>query len=194
MSKQIQKENKKTASVIILSAPSGGGKTSLAKEILQRNPDIMLSVSVTTRTARKGEIEGVDYFFKTREEFQKMQDSDQFLESAKVYDNYYGTPREYVEKNLSDGKSVLFDIDHQGAKSIKEKLGDQVISIFILPPSIEVLKKRLIKRAQNDEQDIQKRLDLARFAMSYAKEYDHVVVNNDFMQAASEIQQIIDRS
>lgn len=179
------------AMIVILSAPSGGGKTSISKKILDDDKNIMLSVSVTTRNPRPDEKEAIDYFFKTTEEFQKLKNADEFLEYAEVYGNFYGTPKKYVNEVLENGNDVLFDIDHQGAQQIKHKLSDQVVSIFIVPPSIEELRVRLESRGQDSDDDIEKRLKLAEEVISHSHDYDYVVVNDDFEQAVKKIQEII---
>lgn len=179
------------AMIIILSAPSGGGKTSISKKILDDDKNIMLSVSVTTRNPRPDEKEATDYFFKTVEEFQKLKNAKEFLEYAEVYGNFYGTPKKYVNEMLENGYDVLFDIDHQGAQQIKEKLSDQVVSIFIVPPSIESLRERLKARGQDSDDDIEKRLKLAAEVISHSDNYDYVVVNDNFEQAVNEIKEII---
>lgn len=180
--------------IIILSAPSGGGKSSLAEMLLQNNPNITLSVSATTRSPRPGEQNGVHYFFKTQDEFALMQKEGQFLESAQIYDNYYGTPRQFVEQQLERGLDVLFDIDYQGAYQIMDKMPGRVVSIFVVPPSLDVLRDRLLKRGQDGEDEIDKRLALAEEEISEAKNYDHVVVNEDFTKALKEIENIIKKS
>ena len=177
--------------IVILSSPSGGGKTSISKKILDNDKNIVLSVSATTRKPRADEQESVDYFFKTIDEFHQLKDSDEFIESAEVYGNFYGTPKEYIYRMLENGKDVLFDIDHQGAKQIKQKLSNQVVSIFIVPPSLEVLRKRLENRGQDNLGDIEKRLKLAEEVISHADKYDYVVVNDQFKQAVLEVEEII---
>ena len=187
------KGSQSKAMIVILSSPSGGGKTSISKKILSSNKNIMLSVSVTTRNPRPNEKEAIDYHFKTIEEFQKLKNSDEFLEHAEVYGNFYGTPKQYVNKMLEDGHDVLFDIDHQGAQQIKQKLSDQVVSIFIIPPSIEIIKERLESRGQDSHDDIEKRLQLASEVISHSDDYDFVVINDNFEQAVEEIQEIIEK-
>lgn len=179
------------AMIVILSAPSGGGKTSISKMILNDNKNIILSVSVTTRKPRPNEKEGIDYYFKTIEEFQELKNTDAFLEYAEVYGNFYGTPKNHVNEMLENGYSVLFDIDHQGARQIKQNLSSKVVSIFIVPPSLEILKKRLETRGQDSNYDIEKRLQVAAEVMSHADHYDYVVINDDFEKAVKEIQEII---
>ncbi|MEM6339323.1 MAG: guanylate kinase [Pseudomonadota bacterium] len=177
--------------IVILSAPSGGGKTSISKKILDEDKNIKLSISVTTRNPRSDEKEAIDYFFKTIAEFQELKNTDEFVEYAEVYGNFYGTPKKYVNEMLAKGHDVLFDIDHQGAQQIKQKLLDQVVSIFIVPPSIEALRDRLESRGQDSDDDIEKRLKLAEEVISHSDNYDYVVVNDNFDQAVKEIQEII---
>ncbi len=179
------------AMIIILSAPSGGGKTSISKMILNNNKNIILSVSVTTRKPRPNEQEGIDYYFKTIEEFQELKNSDEFLEHAEVYGNFYGTPKKHVNEMLENGYSVLFDIDHQGARQIKQNLNGSVVSIFIIPPSLEILRQRLENRGQDSNYEIEKRLQVAAEVMSHADHYDYVIINDNFEKAVKEIQEII---
>jgi guanylate kinase len=181
---------KNKAMMIILSAPSGGGKTSIAKKLLEQDNNLSLSISVTTRKARPGEQEGVHYFFKTRAVFDQMKKQGEFLEQAEIYGNFYGTPAQSVQNILSEGKDVLFDIDHQGADQIIKTAKVPVLSIFIMPPNINVLATRLKARLQDNIDVINKRLRLAEEEMSYAKNYDYLVVNDDFDTAVKEIQHI----
>ncbi len=177
--------------IVILSAPSGGGKTSISNKILEDDTNMVLSVSVTTREPRSDEKEAVHYYFKTIKEFQELKANDEFLEYAEVYGNFYGTPKQYVTRELQDGNDVLFDIDHQGAQQIKQKLNDQVVSIFIVPPSLECLRERLEARGQDSSESIEKRLKMASEVMSHADEYDYIVVNDDFNEAVTCIEKII---
>jgi guanylate kinase len=183
---------KNKAIMIILSAPSGGGKSSIAQKLLEHDPRLSLSISVTTRAPRPQEIEGVHYFFKKRSEFENMLKDDQFLEYAEIYGNLYGTSKTAVEDKLLQGFDVLFDIDYQGARQIIEQSPDKVVSIFIKPSDINVLRDRMKARAQDDDAAIEKRFELAKEEISCAKYYDYVVVNDDFDQAVNEIQKIID--
>jgi guanylate kinase len=178
--------------MVILSAPSGGGKTSIAKRLLELDKNLSLSISATTRQRRSKEKESVDYFFKSKGEFEKMIESDQFLEYATIHHNNYGTPLEYVENRMREGFDILFDIDFQGAYQIMEKAQAKVVSIFILPPDINELKKRLEERSQDSEDEINKRFAIAEEEMKHAKSYDHIVINDDFDKAVSEIQTIIE--
>jgi len=179
------------AMIVILSAPSGGGKTSISNKILEDDANMVLSISVTTRKPRSDEKEAVHYYFKTIEEFQELKANDEFLEYAKVYGNFYGTPNQYVARELQNSNDVLFDIDHQGAQQIKQKLNDQVVSIFIVPPSLDCLRERLESRGQDSRESIEKRLKMASEVMSYADDYDYTVVNDDFNEAVVRIQKII---
>ena len=182
--------SKNKAMMIILSAPSGGGKTSIAKKLLEQDNNLSLSISATTRKARPGEQEGVHYFFKTRAVFDQMKKQGEFLEQVEIYGNFYGTPAQSVQNILSEGKDVLFDIDHQGADQIIKTAKVPVLSIFIMPPNINVLATRLKARLQDNIDVINKRLRLAEEEMSYAKNYDYIVVNDDFDKAVKEIQHI----
>jgi guanylate kinase len=182
---------KNKAMMIILSAPSGGGKTSIAKKLLEQDNNLYLSISVTTREARPGEREGVDYFFKTRADFDQMVKQVELLEQAEIYGNSYGTPYKLVKNILSEGKDVLFDIDSQGAYQIIKSAKGPVLSIFITPPDINILAARLKSRSQDSLEVIHKRLKLAEEEIAHAKNYDHIVVNDDFDKAVREIQEII---
>lgn len=182
---------KNKAIMIILSAPSGGGKSSIAQKLLQQDSKLSLSISTTTRQPRPGESDGTHYFFKNRDEFQQMIKDGQFLEYAEIYENLYGTSVEAVENKLSQNLDVLFDIDYQGARQIMDHSPDNVLSIFIKPPSLDVLKDRMKARGQDSGDIIEKRFDLAREEMESAKYYDHIVVNNDFDRVVGEIQEII---
>ncbi|RUP42019.1 MAG: guanylate kinase [Acinetobacter sp.] len=173
--------------IIILSAPSGCGKTSIAKRIISSDPNIILSVSATTRKPRPAEIEGINYFFKTIAEFKKMD----LLESTKIYGNLYGTPRQFVEDQIKKGKDILFDIESNGAYQIMDKAHVKVVSIFILPPSLEILRTRLLNRNQDSETDIELRLKEAEGEQNHAKNYHYTVINDDFDQAVKKVQEII---
>jgi len=175
------------AMIIILSAPSGCGKSSIAKKLLETDTNLVLSISVTTRQPRPREIDGVHYFFKTKNDFKELD----YLESAEIYSNFYGTPREFVEKELLKGRDVLFDIDFQGAYQIMKTAKAKIVSIFILPPNIETLRKRMIDRGQDDQSVIEARLKKAKSEIEHAKNYDYIVINDDFDQAVKEIQTII---
>ncbi|MDH5648443.1 MAG: guanylate kinase [Gammaproteobacteria bacterium] len=178
-------------SLIILSAPSGGGKSSLAKALREANANISVSVSHTTRAPRPGEVDGVDYHFVTPEAFQTMVQAGDFLEYAKVFDNYYGTSRAAVETELAQGKHVLLDIDWQGMREIKAQWAD-AISIFILPPSKEALEQRLRGRGQDSEEIIARRMRDAVSEMNHCHEFDFLVVNDVFDSALADLMAIIE--
>jgi guanylate kinase len=175
---------------VILSSPSAAGKSSLARAALKIDSNLRLSISATTRTPRTGEIDGVSYYFKTKEEFNKLIEQDEFLEYANIYNNYYGTPKKVVEELLSQGLDVLFDIDWQGTKSIKKILSN-VITIFVLPPTPSVLQQRIQNRGQDSKEAIKLRMKLATKEVQYAKYYDYVVINDDFEITLKTIYSII---
>ena len=179
--------------LIIISSPSGAGKSTLCKMIVQNDPLIRLSVSATTRKKRPQEIPGQHYHFVNREKFIQMKSNQEFLESAEVFDNFYGTPKKSVDDALNNGHCVLFDIDWQGARQIKEKFStDQIVSIFILPPSIQELERRLRARAQDPEEIVQARMHEARNEISHYEEYDFMVVNDDLNSSYQKIRSIIE--
>jgi guanylate kinase len=182
---------KNKAIMIILSAPSGGGKSSIAQKLLQQDDRLSLSISTTTRPPRPGEIDGMHYFFKSRSEFEQMIKDNKFLEYAEIYGNLYGTSLQDVESKLSKNLDILFDIDYQGAHQIMKYNRDRVLSIFINPPSLDVLKDRMKARGQDTDDIIERRFEFAKEEMEFAKYYDYVVVNDDFDRAVSEIQKII---
>lgn len=176
--------------IIILSSPSGAGKSSLAKALLEIDNNLRLSISATTRKPRPNEQDGVNYYFKTKSEFEELVKQNQFLEHAKIYDNYYGTPKKHVENLLNQGLDVLFDIDWQGARSIKQN-AINAVSIFILPPNLEVLGQRLRNRAADNEEAIQLRMASAQAEISHSNEYDHIITNDDFNDTLQQIHAII---
>ncbi len=165
--------------MFILSSPSGAGKTTLAERLLKKEDQMTLSISATTRPRRPGEAHGQDYFFVAEDEFFRMRDEGEFLEWANVFGHYYGTPRGLVESTLSKGQDVLFDIDWQGAQQLAQVAGDDVVKVFILPPSREELERRLRQRAQDSEDVVQKRMAKADAEISHWAEYDYVIVNYD---------------
>lgn len=177
--------------MLILSSPSGAGKTSIGKGLLARDPKIKSSVSVTTRPPRAGEVDGEDYFFISQEEFQRRLDQDEFLEYANVFGHRYGTPKAQVEAYLSEGKDVLFDIDWQGTQQIKQMARRDVASIFILPPSIEELRRRLTGRGLDSPEIIEKRMAAAAGEMSHWAEYDYIVINRDLEASIQKIHNIL---
>jgi len=174
----------------IISAPSGAGKTSLVKELISNVSDVMVSISTTTRVMRPGEQDGVDYHFVDKEKFLSMVEHSAFLEHAKVFDNYYGTSQQHVEQELLKGKDVILEIDWQGARQVRRLIQDSQ-SIFIVPPSTDALKERLLNRGQDDDAIIQRRMQDAINEMSHYAEFDFLVVNDDFDQALQELKCII---
>jgi guanylate kinase len=164
--------------ILILSSPSGAGKTTLTRSLVQDQAGV-LSISVTTRLKRPSEIEGRHYHFIDVEEFKAMRDRDELLEWAEVHGNFYGTPRKLVERTLSSGQDMIFDIDYQGTRQVRQKLPEDVVTVFILPPSFKELKARLERRAEDSPEIIAKRLTNARVEMERWVEYDYVIVNED---------------
>ena len=163
----------------IISSPSGAGKTTLARRLLQSDDGITMSVSVTTRPARPGERHGHDYYFVDRDAFESMKASGDLLEWARVFDNYYGTPRRPVEAAIEQGRDVLFDIDWQGAQQLSEKMKSDVVRLFVLPPSGASLEARLKSRAQDSAEVVARRMAEASSEISHWPEYDYVIVNSD---------------
>ena len=176
--------------LFIFSAASGTGKTSLAKALVERLPDLAFSVSHTTRAPRPGEQHGVHYYFVNQQQFDEMVAADRFLEHAKVFGNSYGTSRAATENLLRQGKNIILDIDWQGARAIKEKMPESV-SVFILPPSRAALEERLTNRGQDTPEVIARRMREAVSEMSHYQEFDHVVVNDDFEAALKDLQAVI---
>lgn len=177
--------------MLVLSSPSGAGKTTLSRKLLAEDRGVTLSVSVTTRKMRPGEVDGRDYHFIDRKKFDELVDQDGLLEWAEVFDNYYGTPRGPVMDALAAGHDVLFDIDWQGTQQLREKARGDLVSVFILPPSVAELERRLHKRAQDDYETIHRRMAKAADEMSHWAEYDYVVVNHDLDQAFAEVRAIL---
>ncbi len=176
--------------LFIVSAPSGAGKTSLLKALLERDADLKLSVSHTTRTPRPGEVDGVHYHFVSVDEFMRLAGEGAFLEQAQVFDNYYGTSQSAVQSLLDEGHDVVLEIDWQGARQVR-KAFPEAISIFIVPPSVAALRERLGNRGQDDEAIIERRMRDARSELSHYAEYDYLVVNDDFDLALDELQCIV---
>ena len=180
----------------VLSSPSGGGKTTVARRILQEAKtqeadSVALSISATTRPQRKGETDGQDYYFLDEAEFRHREEAGWFLETASVFGNLYGTPRQEVQGKLAQGISVLFDIDWQGAKQIRGQLPQETCSLFLLPPSFEILSERLHKRARESGNDIQRRLQMALQEMTHWNEYDYVIVNEDLERTVQQVHTIL---
>lgn len=174
----------------IISAPSGAGKTSLVRELIATSQDVTVSVSHTTRAMRPGEVDGQDYHFVDQETFLSMAGHSAFLEHARVFDNYYGTSQQHVERQLLNGKDVILEIDWQGARQVRRLIEDSQ-SIFIVPPSLDALRQRLDGRGQDDKTIIDRRMQDAVNEMSHYAEFDYLVVNDDFDQALQELKSII---
>ena len=183
---------KKQGLFIILSSPSGAGKTTLSKKLLRNNKNIELSISYTTRKKRPLEKNNKDYNFVSEEEFEKLKKKKYFIEWAKVFNNYYGTSLIKVKKINNKGKDVLFDIDWQGSRKIKKKLGKNVVSIFILPPSKKELIKRLKKRAQDPDHIVKQRLSFYKMELSHWKDYKYVLINKNLSDTVKKIKTIIE--
>ena len=179
-----------TGSMLMVVAPSGAGKSSLVNALLQKDPDIGLSVSYTTRAPRPGEVNGREYNFLTEQDFLKRKDAGDFLEWANVHGNYYGTSKSWIESQMKNGKDVILEIDWQGARQVQQLI-PQAIWIFILPPSIQTLEDRLRKRAQDDEATIQKRVAAAKDELAHVAEANYLVVNDNFEQALSDLNQVV---
>ncbi len=186
-----QMKSRRRGLMIVLSSPSGAGKSTLTRALLKENSGMTMSVSATTRRERPGEVDGQDYFFVEKQTFSDMIEEEQFLEHAKVFDNYYGTPRGPVEAALEDGRDVIFDIDWQGAQQLTQAAADDLVKIFILPPDMRELEKRLRTRAQDSDEVIAKRMSKSEAEISHWAEYDYVVVNENIENAMSELRAII---
>ena len=177
--------------LMVLSSPSGAGKTTLARRLIESDNEIAMSVSVTTRPPRPGEAEGRDYHFIDDATFKRMRESDELLEWARVFDNFYGTPRAPVEKAIARGRDVLFDIDWQGAQQLSEKMKHDVVRVFILPPSAAALEKRLRTRAQDSAEVVRRRMEAASAEISHWPEYDYVIVNANIEASMAGLEAIL---
>ena len=177
--------------MLVLSSPSGAGKSTIARNLLESDHQLELSVSVTTRPRRGSEIDGVHYHFVSRRDFERLRDTDALLEWAEVHGNFYGTPREPAEIAMARGGDMLFDIDWQGAVQLNEKMRADIVSIFILPPSMAELRSRLKRRAEDSDATIATRLENARQEIEHWREYDYVVINNDLTAAFTEVRAIV---
>jgi len=177
--------------MLVLSSPSGAGKTTLSRKLLDMDRGVALSISVTTRKMRPGEQDGRDYHFIERRQFDALIEKNDLLEWAEVFDNYYGTPKKSVMDALASGRDVLFDVDWQGTQQLRDKAPNDLVSIFVLPPSIPELERRLKTRAQDDYETIHRRMAKAADEMSHWAEYDYVVINHDIDQAFVEVASIL---
>lgn len=177
--------------MLVLSSPSGAGKSTIAHNLLEGDSSFELSISVTTRARRGSEIDGRHYHFSTPREFEIMRDNEALLEWAEVHGNFYATPRAPAEQALSEGRDMLFDIDWQGAQQLREKMRADIVSIFILPPSMRELKGRLRRRAEDTEDVIEARLSNARTEIEHWRDYDYIVINDDLDSAFSKVQAIV---
>ncbi len=191
MDAEITQTIKRRGVMLVLSSPSGAGKSTIARNLLEKEKTLELSVSVTTRPRRGSEIDGTHYHFLTKLEFERRRDSDALLEWAEVHGNLYGTPRDPVDEVMSEGRDMLFDIDYQGGLQLMEKARADVVSVFLLPPSMSELKSRLERRAEDAADAIKKRLANAEEEITHWREYDFVVVNDDLDRAFHEVQSIL---
>lgn len=177
--------------MLVLSSPSGAGKTTIARKVLEREKELVLSISVTTRPKRSSEKEGSDYFFVDETTFSQMVKSDQFLEHAHVYGHYYGTPQAFIGELLAGGTDVLFDIDWQGTQQLKQTALNDLVSVFILPPTLKDLEKRLYTRGEDSEEVVKKRMKKAQYECSHWAEYDYVIVNETLEESIQKVHSII---
>ena len=177
--------------MIVLSSPSGAGKTSLSRKLLEKNKNLFLSISFTTRPPRPLEVNESDYFFVDEKKFINMLNKDEFLEHAKVFDFYYGTPKKPVMNALKSGKDILFDIDWQGTQQLMNSVQDDLVKIFVLPPSAKELEKRLLKRNQDTDETVKNRMSKASDEISHYAEYDYIIINEDFDESLKKINSIL---
>lgn len=177
--------------LIVISAPSGAGKTTLVSALLKAMPDLKLSISHTTRPIRPGEQDGINYYFVTEKHFKSLLDTRDFLEYAKVYDYYYGTSKVWIEEQLAKGQDIILELDWQGAEQIRAMYGNKALFIYILPPSLDILKERLKKRAQDKPEVIEKRFSKAKEDISHYDEFDYIVVNDKLEDTLNELVSII---
>jgi len=179
--------NKKKGVMLVLSSPSGAGKSSICKSLMSLDTNLSLSISTTTRKKRPNENSGEDYFFVSTEKFKEMLSNNHFLEHASVFDNYYGTDKSLVEKKINNGEDLIFDIDWQGAQQLREKMREDIVSIFILPPNKKELERRLKSRGQDSAKVVKKRMDGASEEITHWAEYDYVVINEDLNQSVKAV-------
>ena len=184
-------KNNRRGVVLIISSPSGAGKTTICKKIINNNKDVSLSISVTTRKKRISEIEGKDYFFRSKQEFLKMIENEDFLEHAEVFGNYYGTLKSEILEKIEKGMDVLLDIDWQGTRQIQKYIPDDVVKVFVLPPSIKELEFRLGNRASENKDEFFKRMSEAKKEISHYDEYDYIIINKDINVAVNSITSIL---
>jgi len=190
-SKEDAGEIKRRGLMLVLSSPSGAGKTTISRKLLERDGNLSMSISVTTRPRRSGEVDGSDYHFIGATEFDRLVGEGALLEHAKVFGNYYGTPRAAVESALAEGRDVLFDIDWQGTQQLAEKAREDLVSVFILPPSTRELERRLKARAQDSAAEVGSRMAKAADEMSHWAEYDYIIVNYDIEASTRRVQAIL---
>ena len=179
--------NKKKGVMLVLSSPSGAGKSSICKSLMSLDKNLSLSVSTTTRKKRPNEKSGEDYIFVSIEEFENMLSNNYFLEYANVFDNYYGTVKSLVDNKINNGQDLIFDIDWQGAQQLREKMRENVVSIFILPPSKKELERRLKSRGQDSDEVVKKRMDGASAEITHWAEYDYVIINEDLKKSVNAV-------
>ncbi len=177
--------------MMVLSSPSGAGKTSICKRVISLDKEISMSVSYTTRPKRKSEKEALDYFFITNKKFESLKNKNFFIEYANVFDHWYGTPKKFVQEKLNNGEDVIFDIDWQGAQKLSDFSKNDVVSIFILPPSNKILFERLKKRAEDSKEIVNKRMSKAKSEMSHWIEYDYVLINKNLESCSSDVLHIL---
>lgn len=184
-------ESQRRGVMLVIASPSGAGKSSISRSLFGQDPNIRLSVSVTTRARRTDEVEGTHYYFVDVPTFERMKAEGELLESAKVHDNYYGTPRAKVEEQLAAGNDILFDIDYQGTLQLYERSRADMVTVFILPPTIRELRARLERRAQDSAGTIEKRLRNAKLEMQHYSEYDYIIINDDLEASTQKVRSIL---
>ena len=188
---KIKDKTDRRGMMIILSSPSGAGKTSLSRKLLESNKNLFLSISYTTRPPRPLEVNESDYYFVSEKKFFEMLDKKKFLEHAKVFDYYYATPREPIMEALENGNDILFDIDWQGTQQLMNSIQEDLVKIFVLPPSSKELEKRLLKRNQDSDDTVKKRMSKASNEISHYAEYDYIIINEDFDVSLNKINSIL---
>ncbi|WP_332687347.1 guanylate kinase [Devosia sp.] len=184
-------ESQRRGVMLVIASPSGAGKSSISRSLFGQDPNIRLSVSVTTRARRTDEVEGTHYYFVDVPTFNRMKADGELLEWAQVHDNFYGTPRARVEEQLAAGNDILFDIDYQGTLQLYEKSRKDMVTVFILPPTIKELRARLERRAQDSVGTIEKRLRNAKLEMQHYSEYDYIIINDDLEASAQKVRSIL---